>query len=93
MKTLTERFEAYHAANPNVYDMFVLFTQDAILAGKTKLSHWLIINRIRWESDIVVRTVEPFKISNDFVALYARKYMKEHPEHGEIFNTKEMKRK
>lgn len=90
-QTLTERFERYHRDNPQVYYFFKRFTFEVIITGKTKISHWLIINRIRWETEVEINTIEPFRISNDFIALYARLFMKEHPQYAGIFNTKEMK--
>lgn len=92
VKSLVERFNDYHEANPDIYAMFELFSGEVVKTGKRKFSAWAIINRIRWESEIVVNSEEPFKICNDFIALYARKYMADHPEHGQLFNIKEMKR-
>ena len=91
MRNLTERFEKWDAMNPHFYTMFKKFTFEAINKGHTKLSAWLVSNRIRWETTIVTKG-EPYKISNDFIALYARKFMKDYPEYEGFFRTKEMKR-
>ena len=91
-KTLGDRFDSFDRENPDIYTMFVGFTFEAINAGRARLSAWLIVNRIRWETTINTTGDEEFKISNDFIALYSRKFMKQFPEHDGFFNTKPMKR-
>ena len=90
--TLSERFIAFDRKNPHIYGLFCKYTNEAIGSGKTKLSHWLVINRIRWDAEVTTNTTEPYKISNDFIALYARKFIHDHPNHAEFFDIKEMKR-
>ena len=53
------------------------------------MSHWLIINRIRWEV-FIVTTGKDFKISNDMIAFYARLWRKQYPEYKELFKIKRM---
>lgn len=62
---------------------------EAVERGRRKISHWLIINRIRWEVNIVT-TGEDFKISNDYIAFYARLWKARHPAHKDLFNIKRM---
>lgn len=90
--TLTERFEKFHKQNPHIYELFCKYSCEAIKSGKKRMSHWLVANRIRWDAEVVTNTDEQYKISNDFIALYARKFMEEHPQHNGFFKTKEMKR-
>ena len=80
----------WHKSNPHVYELFKKFTFEAINKGHVRFSHWLIMNRIRWETSI--NTIgDEFKIRNDFIAYYARLFMHEFPDHNEIFSTKKMK--
>lgn len=88
---LTKRFEAYDAANPQVYELFKRFTFEAIRRGKKRLGGFYIVNRIRWEIDMTT-TGDDFKINNDFCALLVRKFQREHPQHADVFRTKETKR-
>ena len=89
--TLLNRFTDFHKKNPEVYELFKKFTFDAINRGHTRLSAWMITNRIRWETQI--ETVnDDYKISNDYIALYSRKFMKDYPQHNGFFKIKEMKR-
>ena len=84
------RWREFHDENPHVWDMFERFTFDAIAAGKRNSSAWLIINRIRWETEIVTRG-SAFKISNDHIAHYARHFHEQHPEFAGFFRTRPLK--
>lgn len=79
----------WHKANPHVWEYFERFSLEAVSKGRKKISHWLIINRIRWEVNIVT-TGEDFKISNDHIAFYARLWKAKHPQHKDLFTTKRM---
>lgn len=81
----------WHKQNPHVYELFKQFTLRAINRGHKNLSAWLIVNRIRWETSIETTGVD-FKISNDYIAFYARLFMAEHPQYDGFFRIKEMKR-
>jgi|DEB19_MinimDraft_3_1074340.scaffolds.fasta_scaffold04892_3 hypothetical protein len=85
-----QRWWAWHKANPHVYQLFERFTWEAIKLGHKHLSAWLIVNRIRWETSIVTKG-DDFKISNDFIAYYARLFMHYHPEHKGFFRIKRLK--
>jgi hypothetical protein len=82
-------FEKWHKDNPVIWKYFERFSLEAVAKNRKKISHWLIINRIRWEV-YVLTTGEDFKISNDFIAFYARLWRKHHPEHKDLFNIKKM---
>ncbi len=88
---LKERWWAWHKKNPHVYKLFEEFTLRAIKKGHRKLSAWLVVNRIRWETSIET-TGSDFKISNDFIALYARYFMHKNPKYDGFFRIKKMKR-
>lgn len=79
----------WHQANPRVWSYFNRFATEAASRGK-HVGHWLLVNRIRWE--IVVETTGPdFKISNNFIAFYARWWIEQNPGHRAIFTIKPMK--
>jgi hypothetical protein len=69
--------------------MFERFSFEAVNRGRTKISHWLIINRIRWETAILTAGGD-FKISNDYIAFYARLWKVTYPQYADLFNTKRM---
>lgn len=80
MKTLRERFEDFDAANPHVWDLWLRFSAEAMRAGHRILSASFIAERIRWETTIVTRSEDPFKLNNNHRAYYARKFMDAFPE-------------
>lgn len=68
---LVVEFQKFHARNPQVYELFRKLAWQVKRAGRKKYSAWTLINRIRWDFDIQTKGSQ-FKISNDFIALYAR---------------------
>jgi hypothetical protein len=68
----------WHKQNPEVWEYFEGFLLKPSKRQK-KISHWLIINRIRWEISIMTTGGE-FKISNDHIAFYARYWKAKYPQ-------------
>ena len=85
-----QRWLEWHRSNPQVYELFKEFTFQAIRRGHRRLSAWLVVNRIRWETAVETSGGD-FKISNDFIAYYARLFMDENPEFRGFFRTKPLK--
>jgi hypothetical protein len=86
-----KKWWAWHLENPHVYHLFRRFTFEALAKKRHKhLGAWLVVNRIRWETSIETEGSD-FKISNDFIAYYARLFMHENPEHKGLFRTKPLK--
>lgn len=90
-KDLRKEFEAFHEANPQIYDWICRFAIEAISAGRTQFSIDSIFERIRWE--VMVSTVaatdgeERFKMPHNHRAYYARLWLDQHPEHPSFFRT------
>lgn len=82
MKTIDEKFQAFHKANPEVFEKFKQFANELLMRGHRRMSGALIIERVRWEA-ITGRfasgtfAMESFKINNNFTALYVRKLVVE----------------
>ena len=85
-----QKFRKFHFANPLVYQTFSIYSWDASKAGHKVFSHWLIMNRIRWDS-LLKTDGEKYKIPNEFIAFYARMFMIRHPQLGTFFKIKRMK--
>ena len=81
----------WHKKNPHVYELFKKFTLIAIDRGHKQMSAWLIVNRIRWEPSVET-SGNDFKISNDFIAYYARLFMHDYPQYEGFFRTKRLTR-
>jgi hypothetical protein len=89
---LVDKFNRYHRKNPKVYELFHKFSKEVISTGRSRYSAWAIIQRIRWHVDIKTEDPSGFKINNDYIALYTRLLIKEHPEFKNFFELKQMKR-
>lgn len=84
------KFRKFHFKNPHIYQTFSIYSWDAAKAGHQVFSHWLIMNRIRWDS-LIQTDGEKYKIPNEFIAFYARMFMIRHPQLGAFFKIKRMK--
>lgn len=89
-QSLLARFKVYHRNHPEIYKLFLSYVNQLRAAGRHCYSAWAIINRIRWDHD-VAKKASPFKISNDYIALYARLAIYHHPELQDFFIIKKMK--
>ena len=89
---LLARFKTFHLANPSVYETFRDKAEMMLRTGRKKYSAWVIVQVIRWESDL--RTMgDVFKVNNDFIALYARLLIWREPRFEDFFELRQMKPK
>jgi hypothetical protein len=89
--TKRQEWWQWHLDNLDVYRLFEGFADEARNCGHARLSAWLIVNRIRWETTVVTRG-DDFKVSNDFIGFYARLYMGKDPTvRGGFFQIRPMK--
>ena len=90
--TIEERFEEFHQANPHVYERLVRMTFDLRNRG---ITHWGIKGlweKLRW--DIAMETSQdPYKLNNDYTALYARRIMEFYPSLDGFFRIRKRKGK
>jgi hypothetical protein len=91
VKDLLSEFQQFDEANPMIWDYFVRFADEAIRHGRTRLSVSLIIERIRWEVDIVTNSEDDFKLNNNHRPYYARKWLSLHPEMPGFFETRRVR--
>ena len=84
------RWWKWHKNSPEVWKLFQKFTFEAVRTGRKHYSHWAIIQRIRWETDIITKG-SSFKISNDFICYYARYFIHSYPQHKDFFVIKPLK--
>lgn len=93
MPTVQEKFQTYHAMNPGVYRLFLKYARQVKTTNFTRYSAWAIMNRIRWHHDVNEQKVGGFKISNDYIAWYARKAIDDYPEEFQgFFKIKQLSR-
>lgn len=88
-KNLKRAMWEFHNQNPQVWELFVRFTDEVIRSGKRSYSVNAIFERIRWHTDI--ETSGSFKICNNHRAYYARYFHHTYPQHDGFFKTKQTK--
>lgn len=86
-----EQFLQFHAQYPIVYSLFKRFALRLLKAGHKKIGSKMIIERIRWEVTTNSIDEEGFKINNNYTPHYSRLFMKDHPQYGDCFYTKNLK--
>lgn len=89
---LKQRFLEYHRENPALYSKFKEYAFEAKRSGRSRFSIWMIANRVRWYTQIETTGAE-FKVSNDYLALYARLLACDYPVFENFFSFKRMKSK
>jgi len=92
-KWTKENFNEYHKNHPEIYDLFVKFTNMAT-QRKKYYSAKAIFHRIRWESMISSDTHQllgDYKIDDGWISHYARMFMDDFPQHQGFFQTRDRK--
>jgi hypothetical protein len=88
---LLAKFKQFHEDNPQIYEAFKRFSYEIKNRGFTHYSHWAVANRVRWEFDTRIEGNHTFKLSNDFITVYARLLVWNHPEFEGFFTLKQCK--
>ena len=81
------KFQNFDRDNPHIYELFKKFSNQFFGKGHKRIGGRMIIERIRWET-MVETTDYDYKINNNYICHYTRKYIREFPEHREKFNTR-----
>lgn len=89
--SIESRFDEYDKLNPEVWSLFIHYAFQAYFSGLSRISSSMIIDRIRWERNVVTRGDEVFKINDQFTAYYARKFREAHPDRADMFTTRALR--
>ncbi len=89
-KAVLERFKAFHADNPHVYAAFKDYAQRMRQTGRSKYSARTIIEVIRWNYDLST-SGDVFEINGDFVPIYVRLLIYNHPEFEGFFELRRVR--
>lgn len=87
---ICDKFLGFHKENPGVYELFKVFTFQAIVRGYKHLSADMVGHRIRWETKVET-TNQGFKINNDYIAWYSRLFEADYPEHKGFFRKRKVR--
>lgn len=89
-QSVKDRFKKFHAANPQVYDLFRKLAFKMRSTGRDRYSARTIIEVIRWDFDLKTYG-EVFQINGDFVPIYVRLLIYHHPEFREFFELRRVR--
>jgi len=89
--TIYQRFLDFHIKYPIVYRLFENFSFQLINKGHKHLGAKMIMERIRWECATQSKDELGFKINNDYIAHYARLFIKNNPQYKEYFEFRTIK--
>jgi len=85
-ESIEGRFLAFHTANPHVYAELRKMALQLISVGHPRLGIGMLWEVLRWRS--MTTTGDPYKLNNDFRALYARELMDREPQFEGVFETR-----
>jgi len=83
-RTIQERFEAFHRANPAVFSAFRRAALDLKARGRRRFGAKAIWEHMRWHMALETGGAD-FKLDNSFTSRYARLLLERHPEEFEGF--------
>jgi hypothetical protein len=75
--SIEARFWKFHAENPHIYELIVLYAREAKRAGFINYGIGSIFERIRWHVNMETINHDGFKMSNDLRSRYARLVMRQ----------------
>lgn len=84
--TLQDRFDAFHRANPHVYDAIVKLSRTAKSRGTERYSMARVFEVLRWSS--LDTTGSEWKLNNSYRAFYARMVMERESGLSGFFETR-----
>lgn len=89
--SLQERFEAFHAAHPEVYRELVVLARRARAAGRARIGIGMLWEVLRWERTLAGVEDGMWKLNNSFRSRYARLIGQREPDLVDVFETRELK--
>lgn len=79
-----QRFKEWHGANPHIYRQFKALAFKMKTTGRERYSARTIVEVMRWHYDIKTKG-DVFEINGDFVPIYVRLLIHNHPEFRDFF--------
>jgi hypothetical protein len=89
LATPREKFEAFHQANPKVYEELEALAGEMVTRGRKRIGIGMLFEVLRW--NYYLATTDPdsdFKLNNNNRAFYARLLMDNHPDWQGLFETR-----
>lgn len=83
IKDWDAEYEIINREHPEMYQQFRLFALQLLQAGRTRISHGTIIERMRWES--AINAGPDYKINQNFGRPMAENFVSDYPEYEGVF--------
>lgn len=88
--SLDERFEAFHASHPWVYEALEELMTQWVEGGGGSISVKALFEQLRW-SRLDLEGDKPFRLNNNFTSRYARLLCDCHPEWADAFQLRTLR--
>jgi len=86
--TIEESFGLFHQANPHIYRLLRQMAMEYRRSGHSRCGMKMLWEALRYSSAVQTRG-EPYKLNNNYTALYARLLMRQEPELAGFFELRE----
>lgn len=90
--THAEKFEEFHKANPEVFQMLEVLASSLIARGRKKIGIGFLCEVLRW--NYYMETSDPnseFKLNNNYRPYYARLLIERHPSWADAFEIRNLR--
>lgn len=88
-QTIDERFAAFHAANPHVYDALESLALDLVRRGRRRIGIGMLFEVLRWSA---MRTDHAdYRLNNNHRSRYARMLADRNRDLAEVFELRELR--
>lgn len=88
--SIEEQFQAFHSANPQVYELLRSLALQMVRAGRERIGAKMLWERLRWEYALAT-TGDAYKLNNNLTSRYARLLMEREPVLAGAFETRELR--
>lgn len=90
-ESIEAKFQAFHAANPQVYETLVRLARNAKARGKTVIGIGQLWEVMRWEMSLNLTGDTEYKLNNSFRSRYARLIMQQERDLDGLFETRKLR--
>ena len=89
-RSIEERFNLFHQANPHVLEALERLTAQELTAGHHRLAIDDLFSALRWRFRTPT-SGRGWRLNNDYRSRYARLIKDRHPEWADVFETRPLK--
>lgn len=83
------KFDAFHAANPHIWALFLKFTREALLSKRKRFGARMIWERMRWYTTIEAKTSGDYRLNDHWPPFYARLFVQTYPQYEGFFQLRD----